>query len=93
MADSVQWTLHRLGQSPWLKVIQRDPASRLREGREETSQLLEGLADVGIDLDELTERLMAQGVIMFVEPINAAHGVTERKGEACASYSIHPGSM
>lgn len=70
MADSPLRALHRLGQSPWLEVIQRYPASRLREGREETGQLLEGLADVGIDLDQITERLMAQGVTQLVESFN-----------------------
>ncbi len=48
-----------------------DPALRLTDGLEEARSQLHALADVGIDLDEVTAALEREGVEKFVKPFDA----------------------
>ncbi len=45
-----------------------DPAPRLADGRDEALQALSDLDDLGIDIDEVTHKLVAEGVDKFVAP-------------------------
>jgi transaldolase len=48
-----------------------DPRPRLSEGLEEAARTLRALAELGIDLDEVTRRLEDEGVEKFVKPYDA----------------------
>jgi len=50
---------------------QGDPAARLTDDLEEARHDLATLAELGIDLDAVTERLEAEGVEKFVKPFDA----------------------
>ena len=47
---------------------QGDPAPRLAEGLDEAARRLRALADLGIDIDDVTRRLEREGVEKFVTP-------------------------
>jgi len=44
------------------------PAYRLETGLDESTAVLDGLADLGIDLNEITDQLEAEGVQKFIKP-------------------------
>ncbi len=48
-----------------------EPAARLEDGVDEAAQQLESLRDLGIDLDEVTEKLEAEGVEKFIKPFES----------------------
>ncbi len=48
-----------------------DPALRLTDGLDEARDQLRALADVGVDLDEVTAELEREGVEKFVKPFDA----------------------
>lgn len=51
-----------------------NPAERLEEGLEEARRVLNRLADVGIDLDEVTQALEDEGVDKFIKPFDSLIG-------------------
>src|SRR5690606_22812488 len=55
------------------------PAARLRDGTEEAADVLKRLSALGVDLKEVTERLLADGVVKFREAHDAALAAIERK--------------
>jgi transaldolase len=50
-----------------------DPAPRLVEGADRAAKVLKELGALGIDLEEVCRRLLAEGVRKFVEPYDALH--------------------
>lgn len=47
------------------------PAPRLEDGLDEAAQQLEDLKTLGIDLDDITEKLEAEGVEKFIKPFES----------------------
>lgn len=48
-----------------------EPAARLEDGLDEAAQQLEDLKTLGIDLDDITEKLEAEGVEKFIKPFES----------------------
>ncbi len=48
-----------------------EPAARLEDGVDEAAQQLESLKNLGISLDEVTEKLEAEGVEKFIKPFES----------------------
>jgi transaldolase len=57
------------------------PADRLTENPERAAEVLEAVAEVGLDLDALTSRLLEEGLTKFVEPFDALLAEIERRRE------------
>lgn len=55
------------------------PAARIHEDSDRATEILEGLHDVGLDLDDLTQRLEDDGVRKFSKSFEALHGAIEAR--------------
>jgi transaldolase len=65
------------------------PAARLTDNQAGAREVLSKLHDVGIDLEEIADRLLVEGIDKFVQPFDATHSAIERKRlAASASHAL-----
>lgn len=57
------------------------PRASLEEGLDEARQTMDGLARAGISLDQVTDRLLEEGVRLFADAFDQLLGTLERKRE------------
>jgi transaldolase/glucose-6-phosphate isomerase len=69
------------------------PKARLTEGLDEAEKKLKSLAELGIDLDELTQQLEDEGVQKFAKAYGALHRVLEKKVARAHGELLNPQSM
>ena len=67
------------------------PRTRLAEGRQQAGSLLRALADLEIDLDMVTARLLDEGLDKFVQPYDALLNALEttRQARSVAAKTVH----
>ena len=58
------------------------PAARIETGADDAAALLESLGEIGIDLDDVTARLLDEGIDKFVRPFDALLNAIETKRAA-----------
>ncbi|HEX6999644.1 MAG TPA: transaldolase [Gammaproteobacteria bacterium] len=61
-----------------------DPAPRLVEGADRAAGVLKTLASLGVSLEEITARLVTEGIAKFAASFDALHEAIERKRAAAA---------
>lgn len=64
------------------------PAYRLDADVDEVNAVLDGLADLGIDLNEITEQLEEEGVQKFIKPFDRLMDTLERKRQATLTKPV-----
>ncbi len=64
------------------------PAFRLDADVDEATAVLDGLAELGINLDEITERLEAEGVQKFIKSFNRLMNTLEKKRQAALAKPV-----
>ncbi|MGD8584183.1 MAG: bifunctional transaldolase/phosoglucose isomerase [Chloroflexota bacterium] len=64
------------------------PAYRLDSNVDQATVVLDGLADLGIDLDEVADQLEAEGVQKFIRPFDRLMETLERKRQAALTRPV-----
>ena len=64
------------------------PALRLEENTQVANDVLESLAEVGIDLDALTHQLEDEGVMKFIKSLNKLMTALREKHDAALQTQI-----
>lgn len=64
------------------------PAVRLTDGLDRATAVLAGLDRAGIDLADVTDRLLDEGIRKFAEPFDALHAALDEKAAACRTRNI-----
>ncbi|MEJ2747116.1 MAG: transaldolase [Anaerolineae bacterium] len=66
------------------------PALRLETNLDEATAVLDGLAELGIDLDEVTDQLEREGVQKFIKPFDKLMDTLEKKRQAALAEPEMP---
>jgi transaldolase/glucose-6-phosphate isomerase len=64
------------------------PANSLSAGMDEATAVLDGLAELGIDLSKITDQLEKEGVQKFIKPFDRLINTLERKRQAALTMPV-----
>ena len=62
-----------------------EPAATLAMGQTNARELLNRLSDVGIDLEDVADRLLEEGIDKFIRPFDATYRSIEEKRRAASA--------